>query len=118
MCVVVLAEGIGNGERLLDLAIANDLVISGTWFEHPKRHVWTHQYLGTENRVTIDHVLCSKKWASSVRDVRAFGSAHLSPTATDHRLLVATLQYKLRKAPDSSKKPPVSSIVRHYASRF
>ena len=89
-----LGEMNENGERFADLCANNNLVIGGSVFPHRRVHkaTWISPDLSTENQ--IDHVCISKKFRRSLQDVRARRGADV---ASDHHLLVAKVQLKLRR---------------------
>lgn len=89
-----LGEMNENGERLADLCANNNLVIGGSVFPHKRIHkaTWVSRDLSTENQI---HNFCiTKKFRRSLQDVRARRGADI---ASDHHLLVAKVQLKLRR---------------------
>jgi len=99
-------HGIGeqneNGELFTEFCTFNDLVIGGTLFPHKTTHkaTWISPDGRTENQ--IDHITISRKWRRSLHDVRVKRDAD---AASDHHLVVATLQLKLKAYNDSSVRP-------------
>lgn len=89
-----LGEMNENGERFADLCADNNLVIGGSVFPHRRVHkaTWVSPDLSTENQ--IDHVCITKKFRRSLQDVRARRGADI---ASDHHLLVAKVQLKLKR---------------------
>ena len=89
-----LGEMNENGERFAELCANNNLVIGGSVFPHRRVHkaTWVSPDLSTENQ--IDHVCVTKKFRRSLLDVRARRGADV---ASDHHLLVAKVQLKLRR---------------------
>jgi hypothetical protein len=69
-----------------------NLVIGGSMFPHKNIHeaTWVAPNQRTFNQ--IDHVAISKKWRSSLLDVRSYRGADV---ASDHHLVVAQLRLKL-----------------------
>src|SRR5678815_4382393 len=65
-----------------------------TWFEQPKRRLYTWTSPDGKHRNQIDYILINKRWNSTIRDVRTKPGADCG---TDHELLVATVQMKLKK---------------------
>ena len=88
--------GIQNeaGERLTEFCDGNNLGIMNTWFEQPKRRLYTWTSPDGKHRNQIDYILINKRWKSTIRDVRTKPGADCG---TDHELLVATLKTKLKK---------------------
>jgi hypothetical protein len=59
-----------NGEKLVQLAIAHNLEISSTKFQHRRIHKGTWKALGQDTCNQIDHVLINKMRASTITDIR------------------------------------------------
>ena len=100
-----------NGYRTLDLAAANALKVSFSWFPHKEIHRITWYSNDRVTRKTIDHVLFSKRW-NAVSDCRVFRSAELG--CTDHRIVVSTVCIKLKRAhpkPLNTKLADVAKLV-------
>ena len=91
-------EGLGskneNGDRLIDFCVRQGIVIGGTIFPHKDIHkaTWISPDGRTKNQ--IDHVCISKKFRRSLLDVRVMRGADAD---TDHYLVTAKLQLKLKK---------------------
>ena len=89
-------HGIGtmneNGELFADFCAVNSMVIGGTFFPHKSCHktTWVSPTGDTENQ--IDHIAITRRWRSSLHDVRAKRGADIS---SDHHLLVAEIRLKL-----------------------
>jgi hypothetical protein len=71
-----------NGELFCDFCATNGLVIGGTLFQHKTVHkvTWSSPDGRTENQ--IDHVAISRKWRSSLQDVRVRGGPMQGRTIT------------------------------------
>ena len=82
----------GNGQRLLEFAKNNSLLVAGTWFQRPESRRWTCYCNAGSGKSEIDHVLVGTRWRL-LRNCRVFPSAQFH---TDHRLLVAELELKIR----------------------
>ncbi|KAL8622673.1 hypothetical protein ACOMHN_009307 [Nucella lapillus] len=91
-----------NGELFTDFCTFNDLVIGGTVFPHKKIHkaTWISPDGRTENQ--IDHITIGRKWRRSLHDVRTRRGAD---AASDHHLVVAVLQTKLKAYKDQAGRP-------------
>ena len=89
-------HGIGqrnnNGERLCEFCGTNQLVITGTLFNHKNIHTatWNSPDGTTSNQ--IDHILVKRKFITSVTSV--LRSAHIG---SDHNLVCTTIKLKLAK---------------------
>ena len=81
-----------NGELQADLCATNSLVIGGTLFPHKNCHkvTWVSPAGNAQNQ--IDHIVISKRWRSSLQDVRVKRGADL---ASDHHLIQGNIQLKL-----------------------
>jgi endonuclease/exonuclease/phosphatase family metal-dependent hydrolase len=77
-----------NGQRLIDLAIYNNLYICNTLFQHTAapKFTWTAR----EHTFIIDYVITNEKLKHSVLDTRVYRSLE---TESDHHLLVCTLRF-------------------------
>ncbi|KYM99339.1 Craniofacial development protein 2 [Cyphomyrmex costatus] len=80
-----------NGERLIDLCMANRLFIGSTRFPHKDIHKYTWQAPDGVTRNQIDHVLIDKKHLKSLLDVRTMRSADMY---SDHKLVVAKIRIR------------------------
>ena len=83
-----------NGERLIDFCTLNNLVIGGTLFPHRDIHKVTWCSPNGRDRNQIDHFMLSGMWRRSVQDVKVRRGADVG---SDHHLVVAAVQLKLRK---------------------
>ena len=91
-------HGIGrptdNGERMLQFCLINDLKIMNTFFKHKKIHKTTWNAPNGITKNEIDFICISKRWASSVQDVRTKRGADIG---SDHELVVGKMKLKLKK---------------------
>ena len=88
-----LGERNDAGLRLVDFCLANDLVITNTLFQHHPRRLYT---LTSPNGITkkqIDYICIRNRWRSTCKNAKTFPGADCG---TDHQLLVAQLQIKLK----------------------
>lgn len=83
-----------NGERFAERCAINNLVIRGSVFPHKRIHKssWVSPDGVSENQ--IDHICISKKFRRSLQDVRVRRGADVG---SDHHLVVASMQLKLKK---------------------
>ncbi|XP_065170250.1 craniofacial development protein 2-like [Atheta coriaria] len=81
-----------NGTYFTQFCSNANLVIGGTLFPHKQIHktTWVSPDKKTHNQ--IDHITISRKWRSSLLDVRNKRGADV---ASDHHLIVGTLRIKL-----------------------
>ncbi|VDP13261.1 unnamed protein product [Heligmosomoides polygyrus] len=92
-------KGVGmvnpDGERIIDLAVAHDLVIYSTFFA--KRESQKVTYASGGRRAEVDHILVRRPNLKTVRDVKVLPGEEV---ASQHRRLVADLNIPL---PSKSK---------------
>jgi hypothetical protein len=75
-----------NGTKLINMAIAKDLIISSTYFPRKDIHkqIWISPDRNTENQ--IDRVLIDKKHKGCINNVRSYRGTDAD---SDHYLLIA-----------------------------
>jgi exonuclease III len=97
-------EANNNGRRCLQLCSSNSLLVANTFFQHPDTHTATF-ISNTGNRwATLDLVLVSRRFRSSVKDTRVLPRATSHPT--DHRLVVCDTALRLKAPPKPSAAGP------------
>ena len=87
-----------EGERILEFATANDLLIGNTLFIKRESHLVTFQSAGRKTQ--IDYVLYSRKLRRDVTNVKVIPGEEC---ASQHRLLVCDLRVK--SPPTKQRKP-------------
>ena len=74
--VVTGKHGLGSrneaGGNLLKFSGANDLIICNTWFEQPKRRLYTWTAPNGLHRNQIDYIMIKTRWSSSVQVVKTY----------------------------------------------
>jgi hypothetical protein len=88
-----IGERTDNGERLLSLCSTNKMKIGGSLFMHKNIHKGTWRSPDGQTVNQIDHFCISRRWATSLQDVRVHRGADV---ATDHYLVVAVVKVKLK----------------------
>ncbi|XP_072380618.1 uncharacterized protein [Diabrotica undecimpunctata] len=83
-----------NGERFTNFCSSHSLVIGGTIFPHKNIHKVTWTAPGHTRENQIDHIAISKRWRSSLLDVRNKRGADI---ASDHHLVIGTIKIKMAK---------------------
>jgi endonuclease/exonuclease/phosphatase family metal-dependent hydrolase len=73
-----------NGSHLVDFALAHNLIIGGTLFEHKKIRKGTWKTPNGNSINQIDHILVDARHRSNLLDVRAFRGANVD---SDHYLI-------------------------------
>lgn len=81
-----------SGQRLCEFAASMILIIISTSFDHKKAHKETWKIPGTDRANQIDHVLVSKRQATSILDVKSCRGANCD---SDHYLIETTMRQKL-----------------------
>lgn len=100
-----------NGELFADFCGKYNLIIGGTIFPHKNVHkaTWVSPDRTTQNQ--IDHIAISKRWRTSLLDVRARRGADVY---SDHHLVVGQLRIKLKannkRQPTCAKKLNVAKL--------
>nr|VZI50567.1 unnamed protein product [Spirometra erinaceieuropaei] len=89
-----------NGERLLNFADRNRLLVTNTCFQHRKKHLLTWYSNDGRTASQIDYILVSSRFRSWVHDSRSMrgaetGNAH----GSDHVLVRTRLKVHLSSAP-------------------
>nr|VZI38076.1 unnamed protein product [Spirometra erinaceieuropaei] len=85
-----------NGERLLNLADRNRLLVTNTCFQHRKKHLLSWYSNDGRTASQIDYILVSSRFRSWVHDSRSMrGAAH----GSDHVLVRTRLKVHLSSAP-------------------
>lgn len=102
-----------NGFRLVDFADKHKLFIASTAFRHKLPHLYT--WLSPNgHRSQIDHILISRRFRSSLRDVRSYWGYSIG---SDHALVKTSLQLKLkvnRTKPNNCLKSSILEIPEYY----
>ena len=81
-----------NGQRLVNYALMNHLVITNTIFQHKPSHLLTWHSNDGVTKAQIDFILVRQRWRSSVQDSRSYNGADTgSQSGPDHRLVAAKI---------------------------
>ena len=83
-----------NGEKLVQLAIAHNLEISSTKFQHTRIHKGTWKAPGQDICNQIDHVLINKRRAAKITDVRTLRGPNCD---SDHYLVRTKIRQRISK---------------------
>ncbi|KAK2725082.1 hypothetical protein QYM36_001511, partial [Artemia franciscana] len=85
-----------NGQRLVNYALMNHLVITNTIFQHKPSHLLTWHSNDGVTKAQIDFILVRQRWRSSVQDSRSYNGADTgSQSGSDHRLVTAKILLRL-----------------------
>lgn len=77
-----------NGNRIIDLCLANGMLVANSFYKHLKIHQITFE--STQHASIIDYFLLPRELKKLCRDVKVVRGAELS---TDHYLLVADMVF-------------------------
>ena len=111
-------HGLGDrneaGERMIELCEANQLIVTNTRFKQPIRRLYTWTSPDGLHRNQIDYILIQKRWRSMIQSAKTIPGA---ACGTDHELLVATIQVKLKKTkkPETENRYNLRDIPERYA---
>ena len=81
-----------EGERILEFAVAHDLVVGNTHFHKKENHLITYQSGGNSSQ--IDYFLVRKSDFKQVRNIKVIPGEEV---VTQHRLLVTDMKWKFVK---------------------
>ncbi|CAH2235409.1 jg13268 [Pararge aegeria aegeria] len=84
-----------RGERLVQFAADNNLVISNSFFQNHPRRLYTWISPDGNYRNQIDYVLVRSRWKTCIRNTHTLPGADCG---SDHQLLMAKIQLRLRAA--------------------
>ncbi|XP_063546234.1 uncharacterized protein LOC134754088 [Cydia strobilella] len=97
-----------RGDRLVQFCKKNNLFISNTIFQQPKRRLYTCKMPGDIGRYQIDYILCKNKYRSQVQLCKTLPGADLN---TDHNLLITTYNLEVRKN-KRKRKPKIVDLIK------
>lgn len=99
-----LGEQNDRGERLTQFCQEQQLIIMNTWFQLPKRRLYTWKAPSDSRelivRNQIDYIMVKKRFRNAVKNVKTYPSADAN---TDHVLLAAKVKIRLKKVNTTSK---------------
>ena len=111
-------HGLGDrneaGERMIEFCEENQLIVTNTWYKQPRRRLYTWTTPDGLHRNQIDYIMIQKRWRSMVKSAKTMPGADCG---TDHELLVATIQVKLKKMkkPETENRYNLCDIPERYA---
>ena len=88
---------------LIDFCKQHDLVVTNTWLKKIKTKLYTWKSPGDRNRYQIDYILVKQHFRNSIRDVKTLPGADID---SDHNLLVAEVQTRLKAFKKAGKRKP------------
>ena len=88
-------HGLGErGDRLVDFATANEMVITNTLFKQHRRRLYTWTSPDGNTRNQIDYFCIHERWKTSVVNTKTLPGADCG---SDHELLVMSMRLKIKK---------------------
>jgi len=94
-----LGERNERGEKLIEWATVNNMMITNTWFKQHPRRQWTWKSPGGEVKNQIDYILINTRFRNSILCAKSVPGADCY---SDHIPVSAKIRLKLKKL----KKPP------------
>ena len=79
------------GQRLIEFCQETALVIANTLFQQHKRRLYTWTSPDGQHRNSIDYILCSQRWRSSIQSTKTRPGVDCG---SDHELLIAKFRLK------------------------
>ena len=109
-----LGERNDAGDRLIQCCVENRLSIMNTWFEQPKRRLYTWTAPNAMHRNQIDYILCQRRWKSSILSAKTYPGADCG---SDHQLLVTKIKVRFStiKRPPALRRFDMDNIPAQYA---
>lgn len=92
-----------RGDRLIQFCTENKLVIANTFYQHPRRKLYTWKSPGDVNRNQIDFIMITERFKNSIKQVKTYPSADIG---SDHNPVVATINIKLKKCDKNARRQP------------
>lgn len=83
-----------RGDRLVQFCSENDLSISNTIFDQPKRRRYTWKMPGDIGRYQLDYIMVKQKYKNMVSKCKTYPGADLN---TDHNLLACKIDIRIKK---------------------
>ena len=83
-----------RGEKLVEWAKINNMIIMNIWFSQHPRRLWTWQSPGDQTRNQIDYILIGKRYRNALLSTKTRLGADIE---SDHVPLVSKIRVKLRK---------------------
>ena len=91
-----------RGDQLVEFCSRNDLQIMNTFFKLHARRLYTWRSPDQNTRNQIDYIVCKTRWRSSVRRVTTLPG---DDCGTDHNLLIADVNIKLKRIKRAKQTP-------------
>ncbi|XKL62894.1 hypothetical protein PGB90_002727 [Kerria lacca] len=92
-----------HGKRLIQFFKEQDLIITNTWFQLPKRKLYTWRVPADNNtriRNQTDYIMMRRRFRNTVKSVMTYPSADIY---SDHVLLLTEIRIRLKKVKKTRK---------------
>ena len=89
-----------RGERLLEFAAANRMIICNTRFQQKECHKWTWMTPDGKHTNMIDMVLIDQRWKTAVRNCRTYQGADIE---SDHSLVMCNVKLRLKSGKQTNR---------------
>ena len=83
-----------RGEKLVEFCKRRKLMVSNTWFEQPKRIIYTWKKPGYTGRYQIDYILVKQRFRNGVKSANSLPGADCN---SDHNMVVMRMAVKLKR---------------------
>ena len=84
-----------RGDRLIQFCIENNMIVSNTFFQQPKRLLYTWKSPGDVRRNQIDYILIRHRHRNSVKQCKTYPGADIG---SDHNPLIAKVKIRLKRS--------------------
>ena len=98
-----------NGMRIIDYCMANNLIVTNTFFKHNNIHKFTRVLPSRKEKSIIDYILVERNNRTMIKDVKVKRGAEIY---SDHHLLVGKLNIK------GKEQEPEIKIKNTYEKRY
>ena len=85
-----------RGRRLIQFCEEYNLMVTNTWFQHPKRRLYTWKSPGDLHRNQIDFILVNQRFRNTVKQARTYPGADVG---SDHNPVVVKMNIKVKRPP-------------------
>ena len=97
-----LGERNDRGDALISWCKSNETAIMNTWFKNHKRRKYTWVSPNSQTRNQIDYIMINQRFRNAVKQCCSYPGADIN---SDHNLVIAKVQLKLRKLQTMKQQP-------------
>lgn len=107
-----LGERNRRGEKLIEWCKANDQVVLNTWFQQPKRRLWTWRSPDGSINNQIDYITINSRFRNGVLSAKTYPGVDCD---SDHVPVVCDMRIKLKKTIKGMKYTKLDyKALKHY----